>query len=109
MDFYEPLPEFDANGIYLDFEDRQNGIDEWIEGEFTEWMSSRGLSVITNGEYEVVRMLFGLSDDEPKSYDEIAVIMNLSRKTVSRIYHQALRKMQHYGYHLTKKCDCLTN
>ena len=102
MDFYEPLPEFDANGIYLDFEDRQNGIDEWIEGEFTEWMSSRGLSVITNGEYEVVRMLFGLSDDEPKSYDEIAVIMNLNRNTVSRIYHQALRKMQHYGYHLTK-------
>ena len=48
MDFYEPLPEFDANGIYLDFEDRQNGIDEWIEGEFTEWMSSRGLSVITD-------------------------------------------------------------
>ena len=109
MDFYEPLPEFDANGIYLDFEDRQNGIDEWIEGEFTEWMSSRCLSVITDGEYEVVRMLFGLSDDEPKFYDEIAVIMNLSRKTVSRIYHQALRKMQHYGYHLTKKCDCLTN
>ena len=59
--------------------------------------------------YEVVRMLFGLSDDEPKSYDEVAVIMNLSRKAVSRIYHQALRKMQHYGYHLTKKCDCLTN
>ena len=103
MDFYEPLPEFDANGIYLDFEDRQNGIDEWIEGEFTEWMSSRGLSVITNGEYEVVRMLFGLSDDEPKSYDEIAVIMNLNRNTVSRIYHQALGKMQHYGYHLTQK------
>ena len=109
MDFYEPLPEFDANGIYLDFEDRQNGIDEWIEGEFTEWMSSRCLSVITDGEYEVVRMLFGLSDDEPKSYDEIAVIMNLNRNTVSRIYHQALGKMQHYGYHLTKKCDCLTN
>ena len=57
---------------------------------------------ITDGEYEVVRMLFGLSDDEPKSYDKIAVIMNLSRKAVSRIYHQALRKMQHYGYHLTK-------
>lgn len=52
--------------------------------------------------YEVVRMLFGLSDDEPKSYDEIAVIMNWSRKAVSRIYHQTLRRMQHYGYHLTK-------
>lgn len=52
--------------------------------------------------YEVVRMLFGLSDDEPKSYDEVAVIMNLSRKAVSRIYHQTLRRMQHYGYHLTK-------
>ena len=52
--------------------------------------------------YEVVRMLFGLSDDEPKSYDEIAVIMNLSRKAVSRIYHQTIRRMQHYGYHLTK-------
>ena len=51
--------------------------------------------------YEVVRMLFGLSDDEPKSYDEIAVIMNLSRKAVSGIYHQTLRRMQHYGYHLT--------
>ena len=52
--------------------------------------------------YEVVRMLFGLSDDQPKSYDEVAVIMNLSRKAVSRIYHQTLRRMQHYGYHLTK-------
>ena len=52
--------------------------------------------------YEVVRMLFGLSDDEPKSYDEVAVIMNLSKKAVSRIYHQTLRRMQHYGYHLTK-------
>ena len=41
MDFYEPLPEFDADGIYLDFEDRQNGIDEWIEDLFTEWMCSR--------------------------------------------------------------------
>ena len=53
--------------------------------------------------YEVVRMLFGLSDDQPKSYEEIAVIMNLNKKAVSGIYHQALRKMQHYGYHLTKK------
>ena len=103
MDFYEPLPEFDANGIYLDFEDRRNGIDKWIEDEFTEWMYSICLSVITDREYEVVNLLFGLSDDEPKSYDEIAVIMNLSRKTVSRIYHQALGKMQHYGYHLTQK------
>lgn len=37
MDFYEPLPEFDANGIYLDFEDRQNGIDEWIDVNFLEF------------------------------------------------------------------------
>ena len=103
MDFYEPLPEFDADGIYLDFEDRQNGIDEWIEDLFTEWMCSRWLSVITGMEYEVVSLFFGLADDEPKSYDEIAVIMNLSRKAVSRIYHQTLRRMQHYGYHLTKK------
>lgn len=49
MDFYEPLPEFDADGIYLDFEDRRNGIDKWIEDEFTEWMCSRCLSVITDG------------------------------------------------------------
>ena len=28
MDFYEPLPEFDADRIRLDFEDRRNGIDE---------------------------------------------------------------------------------
>ena len=40
MDFYEPLPEFDADGIYLNFEDRRNGIEEWIEDEFTEWMST---------------------------------------------------------------------
>ena len=59
--------------------------------------------------YEVVRMLFGLSDDEPKSYDEIAVIMNLSRKAVSRIYHQTLRRMQHYGYHLTKKMRAVSH
>ena len=51
MDFYEPLPEFDADRIRLDFEDRRNGIDEWIEHEFTEWMCSRCLSVITDGEY----------------------------------------------------------
>ena len=50
MDFYEPLPEFDANGIFLDFEDRRNGIDEWIEGEFTEWMCNRCLSVISDGD-----------------------------------------------------------
>ena len=108
MDFYEPLPEFDANGIYLDFEDRRNGIDEWFEGEFTEWMCSRCLSVITDGEYEVVRMLFGLSDDEPKSYDKIAVIMNLSRKlylgsTIRNLEKAALRLS------FNKKCDCLIN
>ena len=58
-------------------------------------MCNRCLSVITDREYEVVSLLFGLSDDEPKSYDEIAVIMNLSGKAVSRIYYQALRKMRH--------------
>ena len=102
MDFYEPLPEFDADGLYLDFEDRRNGIEEWIEDEFTVWMCSRCLSVITDREYGVVSLLFGLSDDEPKTYDEVAVIMNLSRKAVSRIYNQTLSRMQHYGYHLTK-------
>ena len=95
MDFYEPLPEFDADGLYLDFEDRRNGIEEWIEDEFTVWMCSRCLSVITDREYGVVSLLFGLSDDEPRTYDEIAVIMNLNKKAVSRIYHQALRKMRH--------------
>lgn len=58
-------------------------------------MCSRCLSVITDREYGVVSLLFGLSDDEPKTYDEIAVIMNLNKKAVSRIYHQALRKMRH--------------
>ena len=95
MDFYEPLSEFDEDGIYLDYEDRRNGIEELIEDEFTEWMCRRCLSVITDLEYEVVNLLFGLSDDEPKSYEEIAVIMNLNKKAVSRIYHQALRKMRH--------------
>ena len=94
-DYYEPLPDFGEYGVYPDFEDKRNEIEEWIEGEFTEWMCNRCLSVITDREYAVVSMIFGLSDDEPRSYDEIAVIMNLSKDTISRIYHQALKKMRH--------------
>lgn len=60
-----------------------------------QWMSRRCLSVITDREYAVVSMIFGLSDDEQKSYDEIAVAMNLSKDAVSRIYHKALQKMRH--------------
>ena len=101
MDYYEPLPEFDEDGIYLDFEDRQNGIEEWIENENKAYLCRRCLSIITDEEYEVMRLFFGLTDDEPKSYDEIAVIMNMSKKAVIRNYHQALRKMQHYGYKLS--------
>ncbi len=95
MDYYEPLPDFGEYGIYLEFEDKRNEIEEWIDDEFTEWMCNRCLFVITDREYEVVSMIFGLSDDEPRSYDEIAVAMNLSKDAVSRIYHKALQKMRH--------------
>ncbi len=50
MDYYEPLPEFDGDGIYLDFEDRQNGIEEWIDDENKAYLCRRCLSVITDQE-----------------------------------------------------------
>lgn len=95
MDTYEQLLEVDDDGICLDFADSQNRIEEWIETEYTAYMSRKCLSVITDVEFEVIRLTFGLPNDEPRSYDEIAAIMNLSKNMVSKIYHQAIRKIRH--------------
>lgn len=95
MDTYEPLLEVDDGGICLDFADSQNRIEEWIETEYKAYMSRKCLSVIADEEFEVIRLTFGLPDDEPRSYDEIAAILGLSKNMVSKIYHQAIRKMRH--------------
>lgn len=34
MDYYEPLPDFGEYGIFLEFEDKRNEIEEWIDNEY---------------------------------------------------------------------------
>ena len=75
--------------------------EEWIDHAFTAWMSHRFLSVIIVKGYEVIKKIFGLSDDESKSIYEIVVIMNMSKKAVVRINHWNLRKMRHHSYELS--------
>lgn len=94
MKSYKLIVEYNQENFYLDLIDDSSEIDNWINSQYIKFVSSKLLTILTETEYEVIRLYFGLSDDDPKDYEEISKVMNLNKKVVSRIIRQSLRKMR---------------
>ena len=94
MENYELIVEYNHEVFYLDLIDDSGEIDNWINEKHTKYLCSKLLSILTDTEYEVINLYFGLSDDNPKNYEEISKIMNLNKKVVSRLSRNSLRKMR---------------
>ena len=53
------------------------------------------LESLDDREQEVLRLYFGLGDDEPMTLEEIGVRFNLTRERVRQIKEKALRRLRH--------------
>lgn len=52
------------------------------------------LKTLSDKEAQVIRLRYGLDDDEPKTLDEIGKIMGISRERVRQIEKKALKKLR---------------
>ena len=53
------------------------------------------IATLNPREEYVLRLRFGLGDNEPKTLEEIGKILDVSKSMVSHIIARALRKMKH--------------
>jgi RNA polymerase primary sigma factor len=53
------------------------------------------LESLDDREAEVLRLYFGLGDEEPLTLEEIGVRFNLTRERVRQIKEKALRRLRH--------------
>lgn len=54
--------------------------------------------ILTDREYDIIVMRYGLQDGKSKTQREIAAKLNISRSYVSRIEKKALKKLQKVLY-----------
>ncbi len=53
------------------------------------------LSILSPREETILRLRFGLDDDQPRTLEEIGVLFNLTRERIRQIESKALRKLRH--------------
>ena len=93
------------NGVYYD-EDRQGALAEYInhseinptsQGEYVLFREAINnvLSTLTDREEQVLRLRFGLDDEEPKLLEEIGNVFNVTKERIRQIEAKALRKLRH--------------
>jgi len=55
----------------------------------------RALSTLTDKEKDVIMHYFGVCDTQPKTLEEIAVLLNVTRERVRQIKEKGLRRLRH--------------
>ena len=71
----------------------QPGVEEEVLVSLTETMLHQALETIPDREREVLRLRYGLLDEEPRSLEEIGRRLGLTRERVRQIESQALQRL----------------
>jgi len=71
----------------------QAGVEEEVLVSLTETMLHQALETIPEREREVLRLRYGLSNEEPRSLEEIGRRLGLTRERVRQIESQALQRL----------------
>jgi RNA polymerase primary sigma factor len=71
----------------------QEGVEEEVHVSLTETTLHRALEEIPEREREVLRLRYGLSNEEPRSLEEIGRRLGLTRERVRQIEAQALERL----------------
>ncbi len=53
---------------------------------------------LTKNESTVIRLRYGIENDEPMTYEAIAEVVELSKTMVQQLENRALRKLRHPDY-----------
>jgi RNA polymerase primary sigma factor len=69
------------------------GVEEEVEVSLTETTLHRALEDIPDREREILRLRYGLADEEPRSLEEIGRRLGLTRERVRQIEAQALERL----------------
>ncbi len=70
-------------------------IDEMIENRELRRILDEILDTLTPREKEIIRLRFGLEDNQPRTLEEVGKIFNVTRERIRQIESKALRKLRH--------------
>ena len=87
------------NSIYEEtelFSDTSNVEDEVLKKSLKKEITLI-LQTLTPREEKILRLRYGLDDDNPRTLEEIGNIFNLTRERIRQIENKALRKLRHPG------------
>lgn len=86
-----------AESCLSDFirDEKANSPSEEVNGGLIKSEMWRLLGELTEREAKIIRMRFGLNNDNPKTLDEVGLIFELTRERVRQIEAKALEKLRH--------------
>lgn len=99
VSIYESVGE-EEDSILLDFLEADESVRPDVAAEKKELISlaQRALSRLTASEQSIIRLRFGLDDDDPKTLEEIGELYNVTRERVRQIEQKALAKLRYPSF-----------
>lgn len=92
----------DANLLTMLPNDQEPNPDKELLHQSLQKEITRVISILSEKEREIVRLYFGLEDNQPHSYEDISEKVELTRERVRQIKEKALKKLRK-----SSKCDLL--
>ena len=84
--------------------DDEYNLDEIIEEEFEKEMIAKALSLLDERESLIINNYFGFNNEEPKTLEEIAKLLNLSTGHTGVLLHKAIRRIKRNLINVQRFC-----